>query len=114
MEIDEAIRSRHSVRQYTDKKIEGETLSKLQAEIDAINKESGLKIRLILDEPKAFGRLLLKSVVKFKGAVNYFAITGKDSDDLEERSGYYGERLVIYAQSLGLNTCWAMMAGKKE
>ena len=114
MDMDEAVRSRHSVRQYTDRRIEGETLSRLQSEIDAINSESGLRIRLITDEPKAFGGVLMRSVVRFKGAVNYFAITGTDSDDLEERAGYYGERLVLYAQTLGLNTCWAMLAGRKE
>ena len=30
------------------------------------------------------------------------------------QAGYYGEILVLYAQTLGLNTCWALLAGKKE
>ena len=40
MEIMEAMKQRHSVRQYTDQRIEKEAAEKLQGEIDACNKES--------------------------------------------------------------------------
>jgi hypothetical protein len=30
----------------------------------------------------------------------------KKSDDLDEKVGYWGEQLVLLAQTLGLNTCW--------
>ncbi len=113
MDFDEAIQQRHSVRQYTQQRIEGETLDKLQAEIDRVNAESGLSIRLYTDEPKAFGNFMLKGVMRFKNAVNYLSISGPESPDLDVRAGYYGEHLVLYAQTLGLSTCWAMMAGKK-
>ena len=106
------IECRHSVRSYTDKKIEGEILSKLRDKIRAINSESGLKIRMMLDEPSAFGRIMTK-MTGFKNAVNYFAMIGHDDDSLAMKVGYYGEDLVLYAQSLGLNTCWAMFCGKK-
>lgn len=110
----EAVYSRHSVRLYKPDPLSDEIISKLQAEMDAINKESGLCIRLFTNEPKAFNGILMKTVVKFKNAVNYFSIAGPDTPDLEEKVGYYGERLVLYVQTLGLNTCWAMMAKKKE
>ena len=106
------IQNRHSVRSYTDQKIEGEVLSKLQEKIDSVNKESGLKIRLMLNEPSAFGRFMTK-MTGFKNAVNYIAMIGQDSEDLAMRVGYYGEDIVLFAQSLGLNTCWAMFCGKK-
>ena len=44
---------------------------------------------------------------------NYFALVGKKGNTLEEQCGYYGERLVIKAQQLGLNTCWVAMTYKK-
>ena len=106
------MRERHSVRKYTDRKIEGEVLKKLQDKIDSVNAESGLKIRLILGEPTSFSRLMTK-MTGFKNAVNYIAMIGPKSDDLAKRVGYYGEDIVLYAQSIGLNTCWAMMNGKK-
>ena len=114
MDLDEAIRTRHSVRQYAPRRIEEEVLEELMGEINRINYESGLRIMLFTDEPKAFNKVLLKTLVKFKGAVNYFTIAGPESRDLNWKAGYYGERLVLFAQSLGLNTCWAMMAGRKE
>ncbi len=110
MDFDEAIRTRHSVRQYTEQKIEGEVLEKLQAEIDRINSETGMRIELVLDEPTAFNRFMLKGFMKFKNAVNYLDIIGPESDDLNVMAGYCGEHLVLFAQTLGLRTCWAMMA----
>ena len=112
MDLIEAIRARHSVRQYKDKPLEGEVLSALQAEIDTCNRESGLHIQLVTDEPKAFTSFLARYGT-FKGVKNYFALIGKKSPALEETCGYYGERLVLRAQQLGLNTCWVAMTYKK-
>ena len=50
---------------------------------------------------------------KFSGVQNYIALIGKKNADLEEKLGYYGERLALFAQTLGLNTCWvALTFGK--
>ena len=106
------MQERHSVRKYTDRKIEGETLTKLQDKIDSVNEESRLKIRLVLDEPRSFSGLMTK-MTGFRNAVNYIAMIGPKGDGLPMTIGYYGEDIVLYAQSLGLNTCWAMMNGKK-
>ena len=94
MDFDEAIKERHSVRLYSDREIEGETLKLLRKEISEVNEKSGMSIRLVLDEPKAFGGFLMKSLVKFKNAVNYIAISGPDSERLNIDAGYYGEHLV--------------------
>ena len=114
MDFDEAIKERHSVRLYTDRKIEGETAELLQKEISRINEETGMSIRLVLNEPKAFGGFMMKGLLKFKNAVNYIAVSGPDTDSLNIDAGYYGEHLVLFAQTLGLGTCWAMLAGKRE
>jgi nitroreductase len=105
MEMMEAIRTRHSVRQYTDEPIAGETLVALSRVIEQCNSEGGLHIRLILNEPAAFGGMLAK-MARFAGVQNYVALGGVKSADLDEKSGYYGERIVLEAQRLGLNTCW--------
>ena len=106
------MQERHSVRRYTDRRIEGDVLKSLQDKIDSVNAESGLRIRLVMDEPTSFSGLMTK-MTGFRNAVNYIAMIGPKSDDLAKIVGYYGEDLVLYAQSLGLNTCWAMMNGKK-
>lgn len=112
MELIEAMKQRHSVRQYTDKKIEANILTQLQTEIDACNKEGGLHIQLVTDEPKAFDSFMAH-YGKFSGVTNYIALVGKKSDKLDELCGYYGERLVLMAQQLGLNSCWVAMTYKK-
>lgn len=111
MELMEAIQARHSVRAYQDKPIEGEVLAALQAEIDTCNKESGLHIQLVLEEPKAFD-CAMAHYGNFSGVKNYLALIGK-GPKLDELCGYYGERIVLKAQQLGLNTCWVKMTYQK-
>lgn len=112
MNLTQAMAQRHSVRSYNDKKIEGEVKEKLEQEIKACNKESGLHLQLVLNEPKAFDGFMAH-YGKFSGVMNYIAMIGPKGKDLEEKVGYYGERLVLYAQQLGLNTCWVAMTYSK-
>ena len=112
MELSEAIKNRHSVRRYTDRKIEPDILNELQSEIDECNKEGNLHIQLVKDEPKAFNGLMAH-YGKFSGVTNYIALVGNKDKDLDEKCGYFGERLVLKAQQLGLNTCWVAMTYKK-
>ncbi|MGN0314488.1 MAG: nitroreductase family protein [Fusicatenibacter sp.] len=112
MSLTEVMKSRHSVRQYTNRALGDGVLFALKDEIDACNKESGLNIQLITNEPRAFDGLLAH-YGKFSGVTNYIAMIGKKGPDLEETCGYYGERLVLFAQQLGLNTCWVAMTYSK-
>lgn len=105
MTLMDAIEARHSVRSYTDKKITGETLARLQAEVDACAQENGLHIELCLNETEALGSFAATYGL-LRGVRNYIVLAGKPADDLEERAGYFGEKLVLRAQQLGLNTCW--------
>ncbi len=112
MSLTEVMKSRHSVRQYTNRALGDGVLFALKDEIDACNKESGLNTQLITNEPRAFDGLLAH-YGKFSGVTNYIAMIGKKGPDLEETCGYYGERLVLFAQQLGLNTCWVAMTYSK-
>lgn len=112
MELMEAIRARHSVRSYLDKPIASGAVEALQREIDAINRESGLHIQLVTGEPRAFSGMMA-NYGKFSGVRNYIALVGKKGKDLDEKLGYSGERLVLLAQMLGLNTCWVAMTYSK-
>ena len=106
MDINEAIKARHSVRRYKDIPIKEQDKEKLQSVIDACNKESGLNIQLILNDPECFDTFLAH-YGKFENAKNYIALVGKKSDKhLFELCGYFGQKIVLEAQILGLNTCW--------
>lgn len=107
----EAIRARHSVRSYQQRTIEPEKIAELRALIDQCNAESGLHIQLLEDAGNAFNRVLHK-LTGLGTAPSAIAIAGPDTPDLDERGGYYGQRVVLRAQQLGLNTCWVGMYRK--
>ena len=107
----EALRERHSVRKYQDRPLEESTIKALQDEILKLNREGDLHMQLVLNERKAFKGFL--SYGSFSNVSNYIMIIGKKSDSLEYRAGYYGEKLVLFAQSIGLNTCFVGLTYKK-
>ncbi len=111
MDIMEAVRARHSVRRYTDRRIGDDERAQLEELAERCNKEGDLHIQLVFDHPGVFEGVLAR---QFDGVSNYIAIVGRRADDLEERAGYHGERLVILAQQLGLNTCWVALTMKKK
>ena len=82
MDIKEAIKIRHSVRQYKDVAISEDLQAELTSLIENCNEESGLHMQLIT------------------------VVGPKAMPDLDEKSGYYGQKIVLAAQMMGLNTCW--------
>ncbi|MDD6582299.1 MAG: nitroreductase family protein [Bacteroidales bacterium] len=111
MTLQEAIVARHSVRQYMEKPIEAEKIEELKALIDECNREGGTHLQLVTDEPKAFAGGMAK-YGKFSGISNYIAVVGKKGADT--LLGYYGEKVVIRAQMLGLSTCWVGLSFSKQ
>lgn len=112
-EIIELMRKRHSVRQYTDRPIPQDIREQLLTEMARLNRESGLHMQLFFDEPECFDSAMAH-YGKFTGVSNYLSIVGKKSPDLDEKAGYYGEKLVLLAQDLGLNSCWVGMTHGKS
>lgn len=111
MTLIEAIKARHSVRKYVDKPISEDILSILRGKVEEINLKAGLHVQLVVNEPKAFGGIMAYG--QFSGVKNYFIMAGPKADYLDEKIGYYGEQLVLLAQTLGLNTCWAGVSYNK-
>lgn len=106
----EAIKNRHSVRQYENKKIEEDKRKELDALIEKINSENDLHFVVRYDEPKAFDSFMAH-YGKMQSVTNYVALIAKKGKD--EAIGYFGEQVVLKAQELGLNTCWvALTYGK--
>ena len=111
MTILEAIEMRHSVRKYTGDPIPENVLAVLREKIDEVNSSGDLHVQLVTDEPKSFSGLMAYGA--FSGVNSYLVMAGKKDDTLDERIGYYGEQLVLLAQTLGLNSCWAGASYKK-
>ena len=112
MTLQEAIEARHSVRAYKNQPLADAHVEALQEKIDEVNREGGLHIQLILNEPKAFLGPFAR-YGKFSGVTNYLVMAGVKADDLDGRIGYYGEQLVLLAQTIGLNTCWVGLSYTK-
>ncbi len=107
----ELMKARHSVRRFIDRPLEESAVEALREEIDACNRESGLHMQLITDEPEAF-QAGKTSYGQFRCCRNYLAIAGPKGRDTE--AGYYGERIVLRAQELGINSCWVALTFKKR
>lgn len=112
MDILEIMKNRHSVRQYKDQPIESSKREAINAFAKEINAESELSVQIFYDEPKCFDSFMAH-YGKFENVKNYIAIVGNKNE--QEKAGYYGEKLVLKCQELGLNTCWvAMTHGKSK
>ena len=109
----EAIKARHSVRNYLDKNIEEEKINQLNELIAKCNEEGNLHLQLCIDAGDTYNRLLNKAM-GLGSAPSVIACVGPDDETVEERIGYYGQRIVLFAQSIGLNTCWAGTFNKKR
>lgn len=107
MDIFEAVKTRHSVRAYTDEKISAGIIEELNREIKEINSESGLHFELFTNEATGFDG-------KLKNVKNYIAFAGKPGSDTDEKIGYYGAEIMLKAQMLGLNSCWVALSFNKN
>ena len=112
MTLQEAIQARHSVRAYKAQPLSDADAQALQEKIAALNEEGQLHMQLIRNEPKAFLGPFAR-YGKFSGVTDYVVMIGKNADDLDERIGYYGEQLVLFAQTQGMNTCWVGLSYTK-
>ena len=112
MDILEIMRKRHSVRQYKNQAIEPPKREEINLLIKAVNAESKMSIQVFYDEPECFDSFMAH-YGKFENVENYIAIVGNKNE--QEKAGYYGEKIVLKCQELGLNTCWvAMTHGKSK
>ncbi|MCR4717617.1 MAG: nitroreductase [Lachnospiraceae bacterium] len=106
MNVRQLIKERHSVRKFMDLPIDEDAKEKLDELVETINKDTDLHIQMIYDEPDCF-KSFIPNYGRFKNVNNYIALVGhKSIDNLEVKCGYYGEKIVLYAQDMGLNTCW--------
>lgn len=102
------LRGRHSVRQYRDEPLSPEARAGLEAQVAAENERLGLSMQLCFDDSRAFDGSLAH-YGSFRNVRNHLALVGRAAPDLDERCGYAGEKIVLLAQALGLNTCWVAL-----
>lgn len=111
--LHEAMAQRHSVRAYFSTPLPPEVVQTLKQAVKECSSAAKMRISLVTDEPDAFGGFMAH-YGNFSGVCNYLAFVGQKDDTLEERVGYYGEKLVLLAQQLGLNSCWVALSYNKR
>lgn len=113
MDIIEAIEKRVSCRAFTNQPVEQEKFDALAKEAARINEETGLHFQLY--GPRENGTAIDMSDNMF--ATNppcYAALVAKKDPIEEEKLGYYGEQLVLLAETMGLSTCWVAGTFNRE
>ena len=113
MTIMEAINARHSVRAYKDTPIPHDVRDQLDSFVKECNDESGLNITIQYDDPAGFDSRLAH-YGSFSNVRNYIVLKGSKCADFDFICGYFGEKIVLFAQQLGLNTCWTALTFNKR
>lgn len=108
----DAIKDRHSVRNYRPDRIEDSKVEKIRQMIDELNKEGNLHLQFIENAGNTYNKLLNRAM-GLGSAPSVIACVGADDETLDQRVGYFGERLVLELQEMGLNTCWAGTFNRK-
>lgn len=108
--IKETAQKRKSVRTYIEKPLEKADREKIEAYTDILLKEEtpfSAKIRIrLFDVDKDINAKDLGTYGVIKNARTYLGVAVNETEDAMEAVGYVFEKLVLYAASLGLGTCW--------
>lgn len=110
----DVVAARRSVRRYEPRQIEADKIARLRELTAGANAEAaGLALQLVTDEPDAFGRSFLARYGHFKNVRNYIAVVAPDSDEGGIAAGRYGEKIVLEAKAMGLDSCWVGLTFKR-
>ena len=115
----ETIRERHSVREYDGKPLTQAEFNVLGAVVEECARESGLDIQLVGDNPEVFNVVARFGLIR--GCFTHVAFVVDDAKvggatkvAVDEALGYWGQKIVLVAQDMGLNTCWCALCSRKK
>lgn len=101
----EAMHTRHTVRQFTGTPLSETEKSSLNERVKELNENLSLAICLIESEKTPLN-LMGKVILRGKGVCSYFVLAADDREGVDETLGYASSDLVLFAQTIGLNTWW--------
>ena len=104
MDMKEAMSARHTVRVFEDKPVDAALSGQLRARMERNNETYGTRMTMRLGDTAAFGPA--SSWPDGKGSLDYVILSGPEGPDAERTIGYAGADLMLYAQTIGLNTWW--------
>lgn len=112
----ETIRERHSVREYDGKPLARVEFDALGAVVRECARESSLDIQLVGDNPEVFNVIARFGLIRGCRTHVAFVVDDAKTGDVaaDEALGYWGQRIVLAAQDMGLNTCWCALCSRKK
>ena len=112
----ETIRERHSVREYDGKPLSRAEFDALGAVVEEFVRESGLDIQLVGDNPEVFNVIARFGLIRgCRTHVAFVIDDGKACGVVDDEAiGYWGQKIVLAAQDMGLNTCWCALCSRKK
>lgn len=131
----ETIRERHSVREYDGKPLARAEFDALGAVVEECARESGFDIQLVGDNPEVFNVIARFGLIRGcrthvafvvdDGMARSVAANGATEADCvemrgtrrtaaDEAIGYWGQKIMLAAQDMGLNTCWCALCSRKK
>lgn len=112
----ETIRERHSVREYDGKPLSRAEFDALGAVVEECARESGLDIQLVSDNPEVFNVIARFGLIRGCRTHVAFVVDAAKARGVaaDEAIGYWGQKIVLAAQGMGLNTCWCALCSRKK
>ena len=112
----ETIRERHSGREYDGKPLSRAEFDALSAVVEEFVRESGLDIQLVGDNPEVFNVIARFGLIRGCRTHVAFVVDDAKAGDVaaDEAIGYWGQKIVLAAQDMGLNTCWCALCSRKK
>ena len=105
--VDQTVKERYSVRTYEDQPLTVEAKKNINAYIATLSNPFSINVSFCLLESKTEKNApKLGTYGVIKGATDFIGATVVKSDFSLEALGYSFEKLILYATSLGLGTCW--------
>lgn len=105
--VEETIRKRYSVRTYIEKSLASEIKEKMEAYIRTLTNPFLIKIDIkLLEKNKVANAQKLGTYGMIKGASDFIGASVKPGELSLIALGYEFEKLILFATSLGLGTCW--------
>ncbi len=107
MNIKQVISVRKSIRTYENEPLSQELRTKLKHYIESVNGPFDIKMRFVIVGSDDVGsRSKLGTYGVISGAKTFICAVTEPAYRYEENLGYAFEKIILYATSLGLGTCW--------
>ena len=105
--IEETIRIRHSVRNYSDEAIDADKIKAIERFVDSMDNPFGKEILFhYLDTDGLADRQKLGTYGIIRGAKHFIGASIKREPMTLEALGYELETIILYLAYLGIDSCW--------